>query len=146
MRLVFDTFDQNARNECEGTLRYLVEQNIVAGPSPFRSESRESRMALADGQRRRQHDPQSSAVRRQSYSLKSVKSILGRKNPEKRGSGRVVMEPKDYHALIPDHCPAYITMERYESGKLQRRLAEKPCPCRVEGISTREGSRRCWAG
>ncbi len=69
--------------------------------------------------------------------LESVKSILGRKNPEKRGSGRVVMEPKDYHALIPDHCPAYITMERYERN--QRRLAENRARAESKG-APREGS------
>ncbi len=55
-----------------------------------------------------------------------------RKNPEKRGSGRVVMEPQNYHALIPGHCPAYITVERYERN--QRRLAENRAHAESKGV------------
>ena len=35
---------------------------------------------------------------------------------------RVVVSPEKYHALIPDHCPAYITVERYERN--QRRIRD----------------------
>ncbi len=37
-----------------------------------------------------------------------------RKKAGRPGSGRFVVEPDRYHALIPNHCPAYITPERYE--------------------------------
>jgi DNA invertase Pin-like site-specific DNA recombinase len=37
-----------------------------------------------------------------------------RKKAGRRGTGRHVVTPEQYHAWIPDHCPAYITRERYE--------------------------------
>lgn len=38
-----------------------------------------------------------------------------KKRPEATGSGRVVCEMKDYHALIKDHFPAYISWNQYEA-------------------------------
>src|SRR5262250_527630 len=37
-----------------------------------------------------------------------------RVQPERPKSGRVVMAQADWHALLPDRCPAYITWEQYE--------------------------------
>jgi len=37
-------------------------------------------------------------------------------------SGRRVVKPEQYHALIPGRCPAYITLDRYERN--QRRIRE----------------------
>jgi DNA invertase Pin-like site-specific DNA recombinase len=37
-----------------------------------------------------------------------------RKKPGRRGTGRHVVQPEQYHVLIPGHCPAYITRDRYE--------------------------------
>src|SRR6516225_9399558 len=34
--------------------------------------------------------------------------------PECPKSGRVVMARSNWHALLPDHCPAYLTWEQYE--------------------------------
>ena len=45
-----------------------------------------------------------------------------RKKPGRPDAGRVVVSPEKYHALIPDHCPAYITVERYERN--QRRIRD----------------------
>ena len=45
-----------------------------------------------------------------------------RKKPGFPHSGRFVVEPDRYHALIPNHCPAYITPERYERN--QQRLKD----------------------
>ena len=133
VRLVFDTFDQ--QGTVRGTLRYLVRQSIKlpirphAGPNrgnlEWRRPTRESVTTILThplyagtyGYGFRQIDPR-------------------RKNPERRGSGRVVMEPENYHALIPDHCPAYITVERYERN--QRRLAENRAHAESKGVP-REG-------
>lgn len=38
-----------------------------------------------------------------------------KKRPEAAGSGRVVCDMKDYHALIKDHFPAYISWAQYEA-------------------------------
>lgn len=60
-----------------------------------------------------------------------------RKQPGKPHSGRVVMDPDDYHALIPDRCPAYISMERYERN--QRRIAQNQVRFSAKGPA-REGA------
>ena len=44
-----------------------------------------------------------------------------RYQPEHLQSGRVVMTPSDWHALLPDRCPAYLSWEQYEQN--QARLA-----------------------
>jgi DNA invertase Pin-like site-specific DNA recombinase len=38
-----------------------------------------------------------------------------RKQPARPRSGRVVMRRTDWHAFLPDHCPAYIRWEQYEA-------------------------------
>jgi len=45
-----------------------------------------------------------------------------RKTAGRSQSGRIVVEPEQYHALIHDHCPAYITRERYERN--QRKIQD----------------------
>jgi DNA invertase Pin-like site-specific DNA recombinase len=37
-----------------------------------------------------------------------------RYQPERPQSGRGVMSPSDWHALLPDRCPAYLSWEQYE--------------------------------
>ena len=41
------------------------------------------------------------------------------------------MDPEKYHALIPNHCPAYITAERYERN--QRRLDDNRARAESKG-------------
>ena len=41
------------------------------------------------------------------------------------------MNPDEYHALIPNHCPAYITSARYERN--QRRIAENQARAEAKG-------------
>ncbi len=134
VRLVFDTFDQ--QGTMRSTLRYLVEQNIKLPVRPHSGPNRgnlEWRPPTRDAVNTILSHPLYAGT--YSFGIRQVDPR--RKNPEKRGSGRVVMEPKDYHALIPDHCPAYITMERYERN--QRRLAENRARAESKG-SPREGS------
>lgn len=45
-----------------------------------------------------------------------------RKKPGRPHAGRVAVPPEKYHVLIQDHCPAYITKERYERN--QQRIVE----------------------
>jgi hypothetical protein len=59
-----------------------------------------------------------------------------RKKPGRPGSGRVVMAPDEYVALLPNRLAAYITAERYEAN--QRRLAENRALAESKG-APREG-------
>jgi DNA invertase Pin-like site-specific DNA recombinase len=133
VRLIFDEFDR--RGTVRGVVRYLVEHDIKipirphAGPNRGKIEwRRPTRDAIATvlthplyaGTYRhghRQTDPR-------------------RKKPGKPRSGRVVMSPDQYHALIPNHCPAYISAERYERN--QRRIAENQAHAAAKG-PPREG-------
>ena len=133
VRLVFDTFDR--QGTLRGVLRYLLRNGIKlpirphAGPNcgnlEWRRPTRDSVTTILThplyagtyGYGFRQTDPR-------------------RKNPEKRGSGRVTMAPEDYHVLIPHHCPAYITAERFERN--QRRLADNRARAESKG-APREG-------
>jgi hypothetical protein len=42
-----------------------------------------------------------------------------RHQPDHPQSGRVVMARSDWHALLPDHCPAYLSWEQYERNVAQ---------------------------
>jgi DNA invertase Pin-like site-specific DNA recombinase len=59
-----------------------------------------------------------------------------RKKPGRRSSGRVVVPPEKYLALIPDRCPAYITRDQHEAN--QRQLAENRARTESKG-APREG-------
>lgn len=134
VRLVFDTFDR------QGTLRgvhgYLVRQGINL---PIRPHSGSNRGNLE--WRRPTRDAVTTILTHPlyagtyGYGFRQVDPR--RKNPEKRGSGRVVMNPEDYHALIPNHCPAYITAERFERN--QCRLEDNRARAESKG-APREGS------
>jgi DNA invertase Pin-like site-specific DNA recombinase len=133
VRLVFDTFDREGT--LRGVLRSLVQQEITL---PIRPHAGPNRGNLE------WHRPTRDAVTTilthplyagtYGYGFRQIDPR--RKNPEKRGSGRVVMDPKDYHALIPNHCPAYITAERFERN--QRRLVENRSRAESKG-APREG-------
>ncbi len=58
-----------------------------------------------------------------------------RYQPEHPQSGRVVMSRADWHALLPDHCPAYLSWEQYERN--QARLAANRARAAVVGAVRR---------
>ena len=71
-----------------------------------------------------------------------------RKRAGRRETGRVVVKPDRYHALIPDHCPAHITREWYDrnQGMIQqnRIMATSKGPAR-EGAALLGGILFCGA-
>jgi DNA invertase Pin-like site-specific DNA recombinase len=71
-----------------------------------------------------------------------------RKRAGRRETGRVVVKPDRYHALIPDHCPAYITRERYDRNqgmiRQNRIMATAKGPAR-EGAALLGGILFCGA-
>jgi DNA invertase Pin-like site-specific DNA recombinase len=59
-----------------------------------------------------------------------------RKKPGRPNTGRVLMTPEEYLALLPDRCPAYISREQYEA--IQRRIADNRARSESKG-APREG-------
>jgi DNA invertase Pin-like site-specific DNA recombinase len=134
VRLVFDTFDR--QGTLRGVLGYLVRHDITLPVRPHSGPNRgniEWRRPTRDAVTTILTHPLYAGT--YGYGFRQIDPR--RKNPEKRGSGRVVMNPEDYHALIPNHCPAYITAERFERN--QQRLAENRSRAESKG-APREGT------
>jgi len=133
VRLVFDAFDQ--QGTVRGVLRYLVREGIKLPVRPHAGPNRgnlEWRQPTRDSVTTILTHPLYAGT--YGYGFRQIDPR--RKDPGKQGSGRVVMDPEEYHALIPDHCPAYITPERFERN--QRRLAENRARAESKG-APREG-------
>lgn len=112
VRLIFRQFEE--LGTLGGVLRYLARQDIRLGvrvrEGPGKGQlvwRRPNRMTLqtllkhplyagAYAYGRRQNDPR-------------------RKQADRPQSGRVVMPLSTWHALLRDHCPAYISWEQYEA-------------------------------
>jgi DNA invertase Pin-like site-specific DNA recombinase len=128
VRLVFDEFDR--RGTERGVLRYLFLQGIKMPIRPHAGPNRgnlEWRRPTRDAVNTILHHPLYAGIYR--YGHRQVDPR--RKDPERPGSGRVVVEPENYHALIPNRCPAYITMERYERN--QKRILDNQCHAASKG-------------
>jgi DNA invertase Pin-like site-specific DNA recombinase len=133
VRMVFDQFER--LGTIRKVLRYLLTNDIRVGIRPHAGPNRgqlewraPTRDTVADILRhpiyagfycfgRRQIDPR-------------------RRKPGRRWSGRVLVTPDEYLALIPDKIPAYITRDRYDAN--QRRLAENRARIESKG-APREG-------
>ena len=119
VRLIFDQFDR--LGSLHGVIRYLVRHGIRIGVRPHYGPNRGNL---------EWHHPTRAAV--QSILTRPIYAGTyrhgyrrfdpRRKKPGKPGSGRVVVPPDQYVALIPDRMPAYITRERYQAN--QQRLAD----------------------
>ena len=124
-----------------GVLRYLVQHSITLPIRPHTGPNRgniEWRRPTRDAVTTILTHPLYAGTYR--YGFRQIDPR--RKNPEKRGSGRVVMNPEDYHALIPNHCPGL-----HHGGTFRTEPATfggEPMP-----VLSRKGLRarahRCWA-
>lgn len=119
IRLIFDEFDR--RGSIRRVLRFLQENDIKlpirphTGPNKGQLEWRPATPSVV--YRVLTHELYAGT-----YRFGHRQTDPRRKKPGQPDAGRVVVAPEDYHALIPDHCPAYITRERYERN--QRRIQE----------------------
>jgi hypothetical protein len=119
IRLIFHEFDR--QGSIRRVLRYLQDNEIKlpirphAGPKKGQLEWRPATPSVVNNVLTHQ-------LYAGIYRFGHCQTDPRRKKPGQPDAGRVVVPPEDYHALIPDHCPAYITMERYERN--QRRIRD----------------------
>lgn len=133
IRLIFDQFDRIGT--VRGVVRYMVEHDIKMPVRPHAGPNRgnlEWRRPIRDTVQTVITHPLFAGTYRYGYRQVDPR----RKNPSKPGSGRVVMNPEDYHALIPEHCPAYISAEQYMRN--QERVRENRAHALAKG-APREG-------
>jgi DNA invertase Pin-like site-specific DNA recombinase len=134
IQMIFDEFDR--RGSARRVLQFLQENNVEL---PIRPHTGPNRGQLE------WHSASPSVVNRVlthplycgAYRFGHRQTDPRRKKPGHRDSGRVVVSPENYHALIPDHCPAYITVERYERN--QTRIEENQFRRETKG-SARNGT------
>lgn len=119
MRLIFDEFDR--LGSIRRVLLYLQEHDVKlpfrphSGPNAGQLDWRRAKASAID---RVLTHPLYAGVYR--YGHRQTDARL--KKTGRAESGRRVVKPEQYHALIPGRCPAYITLERYERN--QRRIGE----------------------
>ena len=145
IRLIFDEFDR--WGSLRGVMRHLQTHDIKLPIRPHKGPSK----GLLEWRR-----PTREIVRTVlthhlyagTYRFGHRQTDPRRKRAGRRETGRVVVKPDRYHALIPDHCPAYITRERYDrnQGMIQqnRIMATSKGPAR-EGAALLGGILFCGA-
>ena len=118
VRLIFAQFEE--LGTLGGLLRYLARHDIRLGvrvrEGPGKGQLVWRRANRATLQNLLKHPLYAGA-----YVYGRRQMDRRRYQPERPKSGRVVMSRPDWHALLPDRCPAYLTWEQYERN--QARLA-----------------------
>jgi len=111
IRLIFEEFDR--QGTMRRVLRYLWMNDIKMPIRPHRGPGKgllEWRRATPASVRTVLTDPLYAGI----YCYGRKQTDPRRKKPGRRETGRRVVPSDQYHAWIPDHCPAYIARERYE--------------------------------
>lgn len=132
--LIFAEFER--LGSVRSVLRYLFEHDIKlpirphAGPNKGQPEWRPATPSVVN--RVLKHELYSGTYR---FGYRQTDPRL--KKPGQPDAGRVVVPPEKYHALIPDHCPAYISKEQY--ARNQERIRENRFGRKTQGAA-RDGS------
>ena len=104
IRLIFDEFDR--LGSLRGVMRYLQTHDIKLPIRPHKGPSKgllEWRRPTREIIRTVLMHPLYAGIYRYGHRQTDQR----RKRAGGRETGRVVVRPDRYHALIPDHCPAY---------------------------------------
>jgi DNA invertase Pin-like site-specific DNA recombinase len=116
--LIFDQFDR--QRSLHGLLRYLVKHKIQMPVRPHGGANRgqlEWRRPNRETLQNLLHHPVYAGFYRWGH-----RTVDPRKQqPGRPGTGRTVRSPEECQVLLPDRCPAYITVERFTAN--QERLA-----------------------
>jgi DNA invertase Pin-like site-specific DNA recombinase len=133
VRLVFDQFER--LGTVRKVLRYLLAHDIRLGIRPHAGPNRgqlEWRLPTRDTVTAMLKHPIYAGY----YCHGRRQTDPRRRKPGRRWSGRVVVPPEEYLALIPDKVPAYISRDQYDANR--RRLAENRARIESKG-APREG-------
>src|SRR5262245_10542486 len=133
VRMVFDQFER--LGTIRKVLRYLIANDLRLGIRPHAGPNRgqlEWRTATRETVSDILHHPIYAGY----YCFGRRQADPRRRKPGRRWSGRVLVTPDEYLALIPDKVPAYITREQYDAN--QRRIAENRARIESKG-APREG-------
>jgi DNA invertase Pin-like site-specific DNA recombinase len=119
VRLIFEEFDR--RGSIRAVMRYLWANDVKLPIRPHKGPHQgllEWHVANSGTVRMVLKHPLYAGT----YNFGRRQTDPRRKKPGRKGTGRCAVKPEDYHALIPDHCPAYITRERYDRN--QKKIQE----------------------
>jgi DNA invertase Pin-like site-specific DNA recombinase len=125
--LIFDAFER--LGTLNAVLRYLVEHAVQV---PVRSKSGLNKGELEWHRPNREtlqimlHSPVYAGY----YAYGRRRADPRRRQPGRPGTGRVVRSVDEWHVMLPDRMPAYITIERYEANlarlEANRQVAASP--------------------
>ena len=119
VRLIFAEFER--RGSVRSVLRFLQENDVRlpirphTGPNRGQLEWRPATPSVVN--RILRHELYAGMYRFGHKQTDPRRQIAGRPD-----TGRIVVTPDKYHALIPNHCPAYISEEQYRRN--QRRIRD----------------------
>jgi hypothetical protein len=133
VRLVFDQFER--LGTIRKVLAYFLDNGIRLGIRPANGPQRgqlQWRTPLQETLSRILHHPIYAGY----YCYGRRRVDARRKKPGRPSTGRVLVPPDQFVALLPDRCPAYISRECYEA--IQRRVAENRSRSESKG-APREG-------
>lgn len=133
IRLIFDEFDR--RGSVRGVLQFLQTQDVKLPIRPH-SGSNQGRLEWRSATPSVVYRVLTHPLYAGTYRFGHRQTDPRRKKAGQPDAGRVVVPPESYHALIRDHCPAYITAERYEHN--QRRIRDNRFQRDTKG-SARDG-------
>lgn len=132
VHLIFRKFEE--LGTLHGVLQYLVQHGIQLGVRERCLEAKgmlvwrpPNRMTLQN----LLHHPMYAGA----YSYGRRQIDPKRKKPGRKCTGRVVQDPRDWHVLLRDRVPAYITWEQYQAN--QRRLQQNRSLAESRGSARR---------
>ena len=120
VRLVFRKFEE--LGTLHALLRYLVERSIHLGVRVREGEGK-GELQWRKPNRMTLQNMLKNPIYAEVYAYGKRQVDPRKKRPGRPSTGRVVLDPKQWHAFIEDSFPAYIPLEQYETN-LQR-LASK---------------------
>jgi DNA invertase Pin-like site-specific DNA recombinase len=111
VRLIFRKFDEIGT--LHGVLRYLVKHEVAVGVRE-RAGTAQGTLVWRRPNRMTLQNVLKNPIYAGAYAYGRRQVDARHKQPGRPSTGRVTRAPQDYHVLLPDQMPAYITWAQYE--------------------------------